>query len=181
MFRLLDDGVSNRSARFAVAVSGFHADVTDALLEGCLAGFEAGGIARSAVKVVRVPGAFELPLACLALASTRNYVAVVALGCIVRGDTSHYDHVAGECCRGVMEAGLATGVPVILGVLTTDNLAQARHRASLTTLRGSAPDPAAAAGAAGKAAPLSNKGWEAAEAAIAMQAMMRDLRAEDLP
>lgn len=181
MSRLLDDGPSNGSARYAVAASRFHADVTEALLTGCLAGFEARGVPRSAITVVRVPGAFELPLACLALAGTRRYAAVVALGCIVRGETSHYDHVAGECCRGIMEAGLATGVPVILGVLTADDLGQAGHRASLAALRGSAPDPAAAAGAAGKAAPESNKGWEAAEAALEMQALMTGLRAEAGP
>ncbi len=181
MSQFLDDGLSNGSARFAVAAARFHADVTDALLEGCLAGFEARGVARSAVTVVRVPGAFELPLACLALAGTRRYGAVVALGCVIRGETSHYDHVAGECCRGVMEAGLATGVPVILGVLTTDDLAQARNRASLAALRGSAPDPAAAAGATGKVSPPSNKGWEAAEAACEMATLLRGLRAESRP
>jgi 6,7-dimethyl-8-ribityllumazine synthase len=181
MSRLLDEGLNVGSARFAVAAAQFHADVTDALLEGCLAGFAARGVPRSAVTVVRVPGAFELPLACLALAGTRRYAAVVALGCVVRGETSHYDHVAGECCRGIMEAGLATGVPVILGVLTTEDLAQARHRASLSVLRGSAPDPAAAAGATGKAAPESNKGWESAEAALAMHALLSGLRAEPRP
>ena len=79
----------------------------------------------------RVPGAFELPLAALKFAASGEYQAVIALGCVIRGDTPHFEFVAGECARGLMDAGLATGVPVIFGVLTTETQAQAEERASL--------------------------------------------------
>jgi 6,7-dimethyl-8-ribityllumazine synthase len=163
--------------RYAIVATRFHADVVDALIEGCVARFAAAGVPRPRLDLARVPGAFELPLACQAHAASGRYAGVIALGCVVRGETSHYDHVASEACHGVMEAGLRTGVPVILGVLTVENLEQARHRASLRALRGSAPDPAAAAGATGKAAPESNKGWECAEAALEMATLLRRLHA----
>lgn len=176
MARLLENGASSAPARFAVTATRFHAEIVDALLEGCLAGFEARGVARAEVTVERVPGAFELPLACQELAATGRFDAVVALGCIVRGDTAHFEYVAAECCRGIMQAGLRQRVPVILGVLTTDTLEQARHRASRRALRGSAPEGAAAAA---KSAPESNKGWECAEAAVAMAALLRRVRGQE--
>jgi 6,7-dimethyl-8-ribityllumazine synthase len=174
MRRLLEECAPDPASRFAVVAARFHAEITDALLGGAEAAFAARGVALDRVDVARVPGAFELPLACRTLAASGRYAAVVALGCVVRGETSHYDFVAGECCRGLMEAGLATGVPVILGVLTTDTLEQARHRAGPAARRGSAPD----AGAAGspKRAPESNKGWEAAECALAMAGLLRAVR-----
>jgi 6,7-dimethyl-8-ribityllumazine synthase len=101
--------------------------------------------------VERVPGAFELPLAAKTFASRGGVDAVIALGCVIRGDTPHFDYVAGECARGLMQAGLATGVPVIFGVLTTETQAQAEERASLTRM---------------------NKGREAMEAALEMIALL---------
>jgi 6,7-dimethyl-8-ribityllumazine synthase len=176
MSRLLEEVAPDPAARWAVVAARFHAEITDALVAGAEAGFAAHGIAPAAVEVVRVPGAFELPLACQELARTGRYAAVIALGCVVRGETSHYDFVAGECCRGVMDAGLATGVPVILGVLTVETLAQARQRASREALRGSAPR-AGERKEAGAAPPASNKGWESAEAALAMAGLLRAARA----
>lgn len=178
MARLLEESAPDPAARWAVVAARFHAEITDALLAGAAAAFAARGVPADRVEIARVPGAFELPLACRALAASGRYAAVVALGCVVRGETSHYDFVAGECCRGVMDAGLATGVPVILGVLTVETLEQARRRASAAALRGSAPTPPEAA-AARKSAPESNKGWEAAEAALAMAALLRATRVED--
>lgn len=177
MPRLLEERAPDPAARWAVVAARFHADVTDALVAGAEAAFAAAGIAADRVTVARVPGAFELPLACRALAASGRYAAVVALGCVVRGETSHYDFVAGECCRGVMDAGLDTGVPVILGVLTVETLEQARRRSSLAALRGSAPTAAEAATGA-KRPPESNKGWEAADAAIAMAGLLRAAEAE---
>jgi 6,7-dimethyl-8-ribityllumazine synthase len=188
MARLLGNGASSQSARFAVAATQFHADVMDSLLAGCLQGLAAGGVPASAVDVVRVPGAFELPLACQELAASGRYGAVVALGCVIRGETAHFDFVAGECCRGLMEAGLRTRVPVILGVLTTDTLAQARRRADPAARRGSAPPAAAAARAkvkggrapgssSNKPGSSSNKGWECAEVALQMAGLLGRLRA----
>ncbi len=179
MPRLLENSGTVADAHFAVVATQFHADIVDALLEGSLAGLAAAGVPRGAVRVERVPGAFELPVACQEIAATRRYAAVIALGCVIRGETTHFDYVAGECCRGLMDAGLRTGIPVILGVLTTDDLAQARRRASRGALRGSAPDAAESAGAAGKTAPESNKGWECAQTALAMAALLGRVRAEE--
>lgn len=176
MTRLLEEVAPDPAARWAVVAARFHAEITDALVAGAQAAFAAHGVAPGAVELMRVPGAFELPLACQELAKTGRYAAVVALGCVVRGETSHYDFVAGECCRGVMDAGLATGVPVILGVLTTESLAQAQRRASRAALRGSAPRDGERKDA-GVAPAESNKGWEAAEAALAMAGLLRAARA----
>ena len=151
--------------RFAVAVAEFNSDLTDALLQGCLAGFEEGGIAASEISVVRVPGAFELPLACDRLASDQEFAAIVALGAVVRGDTPHFDFVAGSCAEGLMRVMLEHKIPVIFGVLTTDTLAQAQHRADPQCLRSS---DGGADVITEKETPRSNKGWEAARTALQM-------------
>ena len=88
-------------------------------------------MADDGIDVVRVPGSFEIPLVAQRLAETGRYAAVICLGCVIRGETDHYDHVAGQAAAGVMQAGLATGVPVIFGVLTTDTVEQALNRAGL--------------------------------------------------
>ena len=115
--------------RVAVVVSRFNGDVTNRLLESALAALDEAGIVREHVTVMPVPGAFELPLGAMALAKTRRYVAVIALGCVIRGETAHFDYVAGEAASGLQLAALETGVPVAFGVLTTDNLEQAMARA----------------------------------------------------
>lgn len=118
-----------RDARFAVAVSRFNDTVTDRLLNGALATFARHGFAEAAIDVVHVPGAFELPLVCRWLAETGRYAAVLALGAVIRGGTHHYDHICNQAARGLMDAGLSTGVPVVFGVLTCDTLALAMARA----------------------------------------------------
>jgi 6,7-dimethyl-8-ribityllumazine synthase len=115
--------------RVAVVVSRFNGEVTNRLLESALGALDEAGIAREHVTVMPVPGAFELPLGAMALAKTRRYVAVVALGCVIRGETAHFDYVAGEAASGLQLAALETGVPVAFGVLTTENLEQAVARA----------------------------------------------------
>jgi 6,7-dimethyl-8-ribityllumazine synthase len=115
--------------RVAVVVSRFNGDVTNRLLESALDELDQAGINREDVTVMPVPGAFELPLGAMALAKTRRYAAVVALGCVIRGETAHFDYVAGEAASGLQLAALETGVPVAFGVLTTDNLEQALARA----------------------------------------------------
>ena len=117
------------SKRVAVVVSRFNGDVTNRLLESALIALDEAGIAREHVTVMPVPGAFELPLGAMALAKTRRYAAVVALGCVIRGETAHFDYVAGEAASGLQLAALETGVPVAFGVLTTDTLEQAMARA----------------------------------------------------
>ncbi len=111
-----------------VVVSRFNGAVTSRLLEGALAELESAGVARDAITVMPVPGAFELPLAAMALAKTRRYACIVALGCVIRGDTPHFDFVAGEAASGLQLAALETGVPVSFGVLTLEEAGQADDR-----------------------------------------------------
>ena len=111
-----------------VVVSRFNGAVTGRLLEGALAELESAGVAREAITVMPVPGAFELPIAAMALAKTRRYACIVALGCVIRGDTPHFDFVAGEAASGLQLAALETGVPVAFGVLTLEEADQADDR-----------------------------------------------------
>src|SRR6478609_4392143 len=113
------------AGRFAIVASRFNALVTEALLSGCRDTFARHGVADDRLDVAWVPGSFEIPLVARALAETGKYAAVICLGCIIRGETGHYDHVAGQSAAGVMSASLATGVPVIFGILTTDTVEQA--------------------------------------------------------
>jgi 6,7-dimethyl-8-ribityllumazine synthase len=112
----------------AVVVSRFNGEVTNRLLESALDELELAGIARGAVTVVQVPGAFELPLGAMALAKTRRFACIIALGCVIRGETPHFDYVAGEAASGLQLAALETGIPVSFGVLTLDSAGQADER-----------------------------------------------------
>ncbi len=123
-----------RAWRVAVVAARFNSGYVDQLVDGATRAWTDNGGRGDALVVTRVPGAFELPLAARAYAASGRFHAVVALGCVIRGDTPHFDYVAGECARGLMDAGLATGVPVIFGVLTTENEAQAEERASITKM-----------------------------------------------
>lgn len=115
--------------KIAIAVTDYHRRFTDKLLAGVRAGLDGGpDPAPAAVEVFRAPGSFELPLLAKKLAGSGAYSAVICLGCIIRSDTPHFDYVAAECARGIMQAGLDTGVPVIFGVLTLDNEQQAIDR-----------------------------------------------------
>jgi len=147
--------VSAGDLRVAVVLSRYNEDIVAALLEGARATWVARGGVESALRVERVPGAFELPLAARAFALSGAVDAVVALGCVIRGDTAHFDFVAGECARGLQRVMLDSGVPVSFGVLTVDNRAQALERAR--------PGPM-------------NKGAEALETALAMASLLRRLR-----
>ncbi|MDQ3777463.1 MAG: 6,7-dimethyl-8-ribityllumazine synthase [Actinomycetota bacterium] len=112
----------------AVVVAKFNGEITSRLLERALDELEAAEVPREAVTIVPVPGAFELPLTAIALAKTRRYACIVALGCIIRGETPHFDFVAGEAASGLQLAAIETGVPVSFGVLTTETLEQAEER-----------------------------------------------------
>jgi 6,7-dimethyl-8-ribityllumazine synthase len=111
-----------------VVVGRFNGGITGELLSRALDELERAGVGREAVTVVPVPGAFELPLAAMALAKTRRYSCIVALGAVIRGETPHFDYVANEAASGLQLAGIETGVPVAFGVLTCDNEEQARAR-----------------------------------------------------
>ena len=112
----------------AVVVARFNGEITTKLLVSALEELERTGVAREGITIVPVPGAFELPLAAMAFAKTRRYACVVALGCVIRGETAHFEYVAGEAASGLQLAALETGVPVAFGVLTTDTVEQAEAR-----------------------------------------------------
>jgi 6,7-dimethyl-8-ribityllumazine synthase len=133
--------------RVAIVAARFNDALVNQLIDGATRAWRAHGGREEQLAVLRVPGAFELPLAALKFAASGEYAAVIALGCVIRGDTPHFEYVAGECARGLMDAGLATSVPVIFGVLTTETQAQAEERADIARM---------------------NKGRESMEAALEM-------------
>jgi len=126
---LLEGEARGASRGVGIVVSRFNGEIVNKLLASALAELESAGVAREAVTVMAVPGAFELPLGAMALAKTRRYSCIVALGCVIRGETAHFDFVAGEAASGLQLAALETGVPVAFGVLTVDTVAQAEARA----------------------------------------------------
>lgn len=140
--------------RVAVAVARFNDLITERLLAGALDGLRRHGVDDGSVTVARVPGAFELPLVCQRLAVSGEYDAVIALGAVIRGATGHYEFVAGQCASGLQQAQLATGVPVVFGVLTTDTIEQAIERAGTKA---------------------GNKGFDAAATAIETADLLRQL------
>lgn len=140
-----------RPRRVAVVAARFNATLVDQLIAGATQAWLDHGGTEGHLLVERVPGAFELPLAAKMFAASGEVDAVVALGCVIRGDTPHFDFVAGECARGLMDAGLSTGVPVIFGVLTTGTQAQAEERADVARM---------------------NKGRESMEAALEMMELL---------
>ena len=150
--------------RFAIVCSRFNGAITDALLDGAKRGFAAAGVPADLIDRFDVPGSFELPVAALWLAQTNKYNAIACLGCIIRGETPHFEHVARETAHGIAAVALQTGIPTIFGVLTTDTLEQAQARAALG---------AGSSGAHTDAAGPSNKGYEAAQSAVAMAELRR--------
>lgn len=143
--------------RFAIVVSRFNAEITDGLLQGARAVLSEADVRDEDILVARVPGAFEIPLAARRLAETGDYDAVIGLGCLIKGDTMHFEYIAAAASQGIMEAGLATGVPIAFGVLTTLTDEQAELRAA----------PGA-----------ENKGREAALAAVEMATLFRRIDEE---
>ncbi|HEU0276906.1 MAG TPA: 6,7-dimethyl-8-ribityllumazine synthase [Rhodanobacteraceae bacterium] len=120
------------AARFAIIASRWNGDIVDRLVEGAAGAFAGQGVAADAIDTLRVPGAWELPVLAKHLAASGVYAAVVALGCVVRGETRHYEQVADQCAAGLMRAALDTGVPVMNGVLAVEHEADAWARAGGT-------------------------------------------------
>lgn len=149
-------GVAARDCSVAIVAARFNAELVDRMVAGASAAWQRQGGDPSRLLLVRAPGAFELPLLARKLAASGRHDAVIALGCVIRGDTAHFDFVAGEAARGIAEAARDTGVPVIFGVLTTENFEQALERA----------DPA-----------RMDKGGEAMDAALEMARVLRELAA----
>lgn len=125
----LQGGSDGAGLRVAVAVANFNDFITSRLLEGARAALARSGVREDDITIARVPGAFELPLVAKRLAESGQQDAVICLGAVIRGETDHYEHVAGEAAKGIANAALSSGVPVIFGVLTTDTLEQAINRA----------------------------------------------------
>jgi 6,7-dimethyl-8-ribityllumazine synthase len=143
----LEGSLNAAGKRFAIVVSRFNAFITERLLLSACDGLLRSGAAKKDIAVVRVPGAFEIPSAARTLAQTKKYDAIICLGCLIRGDTAHYDVIVNEVTRGIGQSAQETGVPHAFGVLTCDTLEQAIDRAGLK---------------------MGNKGFEAALAAVEM-------------
>ena len=148
--------LSASALRFGVVVSRFNSFITERLLSAAVDALERAGASNKDVDVVHVPGSFELPLAAKKLAATGRYDALIAIGCVLRGETTHYDYVCSETARGLQLAQMDTGVPVIFCVLTCDTLEQAIHRSGGN---------------------VGNKGVECAESALAMANLLRQIDA----
>lgn len=125
---VLEGSPSGADRTVGIVVARFNGEISNRLLECALEALTVAGVAEERITVMPVPGAFELPIGAMALAKTRRYSCVVALGCVVRGETAHFDYVAGEAASGLQLAGLETGVPVAFGVLTVDTADQAEAR-----------------------------------------------------
>jgi 6,7-dimethyl-8-ribityllumazine synthase len=120
--------MTHTAGRYALVVGRWNSFVVEHLLEGAADTLRRHGVADSQMTVVRVPGAFEIPLACQRLAKTGNYDAIIALGAVIRGGTPHFEHVAGECTKGVAQVSLGHDIPIAFGVLTVDSIEQAIER-----------------------------------------------------
>jgi len=148
--------VRGDGVRIALVVSRYHAFVTDRLRDAALAALATAGVDASAVTVLAVPGAFEIPQAARAIAMTGRVDAVVCLGCLIRGETPHFDYIAAAVAAGITDTALSTGVPLSFGVLTTNSVEEAQARAG---------------------GDETSKGWEAAMAAVEMATLFRTMHA----
>jgi 6,7-dimethyl-8-ribityllumazine synthase len=154
-YSITDEELDATAMRFGIVVARYNHDITEQLLDGAERTLREHGAADEHITVVWVPGAFEVPLVARQMAHARHVDALICLGAVIRGETPHFEYVAGECARGIMRVALDTEIPVIFGVLTTDDLEQAQARVG---------------GTAG------HKGEEAARSAIEMVVLLRRLR-----
>jgi 6,7-dimethyl-8-ribityllumazine synthase len=155
MPRTVEGALTATDLRFAIVVSRFNSFITERLLAGALDALARTGANPDAIDIIKVPGSWEVPLVAGELARQKRYAAVICLSAVIRGETPHFDYVAGEAAKGIAQAALGTGVPVSFGVLTTNTLEQAIDRAG------------------GKGG---NKGFDAAMTAIEMANLLRQLR-----
>jgi 6,7-dimethyl-8-ribityllumazine synthase len=154
MGSIFEGDFDGKGGRFALVVSRWNSFITERLVEGAVGALVRHGVSEDQITQVRVPGAFEMPLAALRVARSGRFDAVIALGCVIRGATPHFEYVAAEVSKGLAHVGLETGVPIAFGVLTTDTIDQAIERAG--TKGG-------------------NKGAEAAMAALEMRSLLKVL------
>ena len=152
--RIIEGEIVARGRKVAIAAARFNDFIVSSLLKGATATWSERGGAPEDLLIARVPGAFELPVVARKLALSRRYDAIVALGCVIRGDTPHFEYVAGECARGLTLASLETGLPIVFGVLTVETVEQALERAATTA---------------------GNKGGESMDTALEMAALLAQL------
>ena len=150
--------LNGQGFRFAIVASRWNDFISSRLVEGALDALERLGVDEKQVEVFRVPGAFEIPLLALRLAESEKFDAIICIGTIIRGQTPHFEYIAGEVTRGIGEAGLQTGVPVIYGVVTADTVDQAIDRAGVK---------------------LGNKGFEAATTAVELVNLYKAVKGEE--
>jgi 6,7-dimethyl-8-ribityllumazine synthase len=155
MAKVIEGQLSGSGLRFAIVVSRFNSFITERLLAGAMDALTRSGAGAESIDIIKVPGSWEIPLVAREAARQNRYDAVICLSAVIRGETPHFDYVAGEAAKGVAQASMETGVPVAFGVLTTNTLEQAIDRA----------------GAKG-----GNKGFDAAMTAIEMANLLRNLR-----
>ena len=150
--------MSSAGFRFAIVVSRWNDFLTSKLTEGALDALASFGAAEEAVEIFKVPGSFELPLTCLKAAQSGNFDAVIAIGVVIRGETPHFDYVAGEAAKGISQAAMQTGIPVLFGVITADTLEQAINRSGVKA---------------------GNKGYEAAASAVEIVNLYREMGGQE--
>lgn len=154
MARVIEGQLWGEGYRFGIVLSRFNGFITERLLEGTLDGLQRHGVRQEDIDIVKVPGAFEIPLAAKRLAGLNRYHAIICLGAVIRGATPHFDYIAGEVSKGVASVAFETGVPCIFGILTTETIEQAIERAGTK---------------------MGNKGWEAALTAVEMANVLAQL------
>jgi 6,7-dimethyl-8-ribityllumazine synthase len=155
MGRVIEGRLWGEGYRFGLVVSRFNGFITEQLLAGALDGLRRHGVREEDIDVLKVPGAFEIPVAAKRLAALNRYHALICLGAVIRGATPHFEYVAGEVSKGIANVALDTGVPCIFGILTTETIEQAIERAGTK---------------------MGNKGWEAAVSAVEMASVLGQLQ-----
>jgi 6,7-dimethyl-8-ribityllumazine synthase len=154
MAKIIQGDLSGKGLKIGIVAARFNDFITSRLTDGALDGLQRHGVAEADIEIVRVPGAYEIPLAARMLAQSRKFDAIICLGAVIRGATPHFEYVSAEVSKGVASVSLETGLPVIFGVLTTDTIEQAIERAGTKS---------------------GNKGWDAAISAIEMANVMKQL------
>lgn len=152
---IIEGKLDGTGLKLAIVVSRFNSFITEQLLLGALDGLKRHGVKDGDITVIKVPGAYEIPLVCKNVAAKKQYDAVIALGAVIRGNTPHFDYVASEVAKGVAQVTLESGTPIIFGVLTTDTIEQAIERAGTKA---------------------GNKGYDAAVNAIEMAKLLREIK-----
>ena len=154
MAKIIQGDLSGKGLKIGIVAARFNDFITSRLVDGALDGLQRHGVAEADIEIVRVPGAYEIPLAAKMLAQSRKFNAIICLGAVIRGATPHFEYVSAEVSKGAASVSMETGLPVIFGVLTTDTIEQAIERAGTKS---------------------GNKGWDAALSAIEMANVMKQL------